>query len=338
MSQFKRSPDYQAKILIVDDQPDNTKLLSIILAFQGYEVVECNRGKSAVDLVKANPPDLILLDVSMPEMSGFKVCQILKNDRLTQDIPIIFISAFREVNNKTQAFNLGGKDYITKPFQMEEVVARVETQLKYHRLQTELKTKNQQLEQEIAARKAAETKLLKVNQQLSKLATIDGLTNIANRYYFDSFLTREWQLAKREQFFLAVILGDVDYFKLYNDRFGHQQGDTCLQQVAQALLSAVQRPTDLVARYGGEEFAVILPRTSANNALLVAEKIRRQIKTLSLTHPDSLVGDYVSLSIGISAVIPCSKYTQKQLLVTADQALYQAKKQGRDRAIVKLLN
>jgi diguanylate cyclase (GGDEF)-like protein len=338
MSQLKRSPDAQAKILIVDDQPDNTKLLSVILAFQGYEVAECNRGKLAVDLVKANPPDLILLDVSMPEMNGFEVCQILKSDRLTQDIPIIFISAFREVNNKTQAFNLGGNDYITKPFQMEEVVARVETQLKYHRLQTELKTKNQQLEQEIAARKAIESKLLEVNQQLSKLATVDGLTNIANRYYFDDFLTREWQLAKREQFALAVILCDLDYFKLYNDHFGHQQGDTCLQQVAQALSRAVQRPTDLVARYGGEEFAVILPRTSANNALVVAEKMRQQIKTLSLTHPDSLVGDYVSLSIGISAVIPCSKYTKKQLLVTADQALYQAKKQGRDRAIVKLLN
>lgn len=211
MSQFKHTPEHQGKILIVDDQPDNTKLLSIILALQGYEVAECNRGKSAINLAKANPPDLILLDVSMPEMSGFEVCQILKSDRLTRDIPIIFISAFQEVNNKTQAFNLGGNDYITKPFQMEEVVARVETQLKYHRLQTELKTKNQQLEQEIAARKAIERKLLEVNQKLSKLATVDGLTNIANRYYFDDFLTREWQLARREQFALAVILCDVDY-------------------------------------------------------------------------------------------------------------------------------
>jgi diguanylate cyclase (GGDEF)-like protein len=272
----------------------------------------------------------------MPEMNGFEVCQLLKGDRYTQDIPIIFISAIEKVNNKTQAFNLGGNDYITKPFQMEDVIARVEAQLKYYRLQTELKTKNQQLEQEIKARKAAEAKLLKVNQQLSKLATLDGLTSIANRYYFDNFLTREWQLAKREQFSLAVILLDIDYFKLYNDRFGHQQGDTCLQQVAQALLKAVKRPTDLVARYGGEEFAVVLPRTSANNALKVAERIRQQIKTLSLTHPDSLVGDYVSLSIGVSAVIPCSKYTKKQLLVTADRALYQAKKQGRDRAMVKL--
>ncbi|MEN9567547.1 MAG: hypothetical protein RLZZ69_2743 [Cyanobacteriota bacterium] len=338
MFQLKRSPGNQAKILVVDDQPDNTKLLSLILAYQGYEVVECNRGQSAVNLVKTNSPDLVLLDINMPEMNGFEVCQLLKGDRCTQDIPIIFVSAIEKVNNKTQAFNLGGNDYITKPFQMEDVIARVEAQLKYYRLQTELKTKNQQLEQEIKARKAAEAKLLKVNQQLSKLATLDGLTSIANRYYFDNFLTREWQLAKREQFSLAVILLDIDYFKLYNDRFGHQQGDTCLQQVAQALLKAVKRPTDLVARYGGEEFAVVLPRTSANNALKVAERIRQQIKTLSLTHPDSLVGDYVSLSIGVSAVIPCSKYTKKQLLVTADRALYQAKKQGRDRAMVKLLD
>jgi diguanylate cyclase (GGDEF)-like protein len=335
MSQLKRSLDHPAKILIVDDRADNTKLLSIILTFQGYEVVECNQAKLAVDLAKTSSPDLVLLDVSMPEINGFQVCQLLKSDRRTEDIPIIFISAFKEVQNKTQAFNLGGNDYITKPFQVEEVIARVATQLKYYRLQTELKIKNQQLKTEIAARQATEAKLLKANQQLSKLATLDGLTSIANRYYFDDFLTRTWQIAKREQFFLALILCDVDYFKFYNDRFGHQQGDRCLQQIAQALLKVVQRPADLVARYGGEEFAIILPRTTANNALQVAEKIRQQIKTLSLAHPDSLAGDYVSLSLGVCAVIPDSQYTQKELLVAADRALYQAKKQGRDRAIVK---
>ena len=179
MSQFKRSPKEQTRILIVDDQPDNAKLLSIILALHGYEVVECNRGKLAVDLATKNPPDLILLDVGMPEMNGFEVCQLLKSDRRTENIPIIFISAFQEVKEKTQAFNLGGNDYITKPFQMEEVIARVETQLKYYRLQTELKIKNQQLKQEIEARQASEAKLLKINQQLSKLAIIDSLTNIA---------------------------------------------------------------------------------------------------------------------------------------------------------------
>ncbi|PSB05914.1 diguanylate cyclase response regulator [Pleurocapsa sp. CCALA 161] len=338
MSQLKRSPKEQTRILIVDDQPDNIKLLSLILTLNGYEVAECNRGKLAVDLATKNSPDLILLDISMPDLDGFKVCQLLKSDRRTENIPIIFISAFQKVEEKTQAFNLGGNDYITKPFQMEEVIARVETQLKYYRLQTELKIKNQQLKQEIEARQVAETKLLKINQQLSKLATIDSLTNIANRYYFDAFLTRQWKLARREQFPLAVILVDVDYFKLYNDRFGHQQGDICLQQIAQALLKAVKRPTDLVARYGGEEFAIILPRTSAHNALQVAEEIRQQIKILALTHPDSLAGDYVSLSLGVCAVVPSPKYTQQQLLVTADQALYQAKEQGRDRALVKFID
>lgn len=338
MSQFKRSPKKHNRILIVDDQPDNIKLLSIILTLNGYEVVESNRGKLAIDLAIKNSPDLILLDISMPDLDGFKVCQLLKSDRRTENIPIIFISAFQKVEEKTQAFNLGGNDYITKPFQMEEVIARVETQLKYYRLQTELKIKNQQLKQEIEARQVAETKLLKINQQLSKLATIDSLTNIANRYYFDTFLTREWRLARREQFPVAVILVDVDYFKLYNDRFGHQQGDICLQQIAQALLKAVKRPTDLVARYGGEEFAIILPRTSAHNALQVAEEIRQQIKILALTHPDSLAGDYVSLSLGVCAAVPSPKYTQQQLLITADQALYQAKKQGRDRALVKLID
>ena len=338
MSHHKRSPVYQTRILIVDDQSDNLELLSIMLSSYGYEVEGCTSGKLAIELVKTNPPNLILLDVSMPEMDGYQVCQILKGDRKTQDIPIIFISASAEVQDKTQAFYLGGNDYITKPLQLEEVVARVETQLKSYHLQTELKAKNQRLEQEIKKRLAVETELLKLNQKLGKLATSDSLTKVANRHCFDIYLAKEWEIAYREKFCLSLILCDVDYFKLYNDRFGHQQGDYCLTQVAQAISNAVNRPADLVARYGGEEFAIILPRTIADNALLVAEKIRTQVQALCLSHPDSLVSDLVSLSLGVTSVVPSSQYTTKQLIVTADMALYQAKKQGRDRVIFRKLD
>lgn len=338
MSKVKRSTYHQAKILIVDDRRDNIELLSAILTSQGYEVEKSTGGKLAIEASKTDPPDLILLDVSMPEMDGFEVCRILKSDRLTQDIPIIFISALSEVENKTQAFDFGGNDYITKPFQIEEVIARVKNQLEIYHLQLELKIKNAQLEKEISDRQAAEDKLLQANQKLSKLATIDSLTQIANRHLFDQFLIREWRRGKREQFPLSLILCDVDYFKLYNDRFGHQAGDVCLQKVAQTISKAVQRPADLVARYGGEEFVIILPQTPAKNALFVAEKIRLQIKEQKLSHPESLVSDYVSLSLGVTSIVPSPIYTKEQLLVTADKALYSAKQQGRDRTVLQLLD
>ena len=333
MFQLKQSPYSQAKILIVDDVADNLELLSTICSLHGYEVISTNCGESAIELAKKVHPQVILLDISMPKMDGFTVCQVLKADRVTEDIPIVFISVFKEVDNKTQAFELGGNDYITKPFEVEDVIARIENQLKFYYVQTELKTKNELLAQEIQERQAAETKLLKLNHKLSKLATSDSLTNIANRRYFDEILAKEWQRGKREKAPLSLILCDIDCFKLYNDYFGHQAGDVCLQQVAIAISETVNRSGDLVARYGGEEFAVILPQTKTEEALLVAEKIRQQIKKLNIFHPDSLVGNRVSLSLGVSSIVPSYDYTKKQLLQTADKALYEAKNRGRDRVI-----
>jgi diguanylate cyclase (GGDEF)-like protein len=338
MSTKERSLFKQAKILVVDDQPDNVELLATILTIQGYEVQKSSCGIEAIELVKTNPPDMILLDISMPEVNGFEVCRTLKSDRYTQDIPIIFISALQEAQDKTQAFNFGGNDYIAKPFQIEEVIVRVKNQLKISRLQQALKAKNLQLEHQNRQLQAAEERLLLLNQKLNQLATLDGLTQIANRYRFDEFLNREWQRGKREQFPLSLILCDIDYFKLYNDRFGHQEGDICLTKVAQTISKTVQRPADLVARYGGEEFAIILPQTPAKSALQVAEKIRLQVKSLVISHPDSLVSDYVTLSLGVSCVIPNSQYQKQQLLLEADRALYQAKKTGRDRSMLKSLD
>ncbi|HEY9767326.1 MAG TPA: diguanylate cyclase [Coleofasciculaceae cyanobacterium] len=327
-----------AKILIVDDCLDNLELLSTILIIHGYEIEQTNHGNLVLETAKVKSPDLILMDISMPEMDGFQVCQRLKAEPDTQDIPIIFISALTETNNKIKAFEYGGNDYITKPFQVEEVIARVSNQLQINRLKLELKAKNARLEQELLKRQSIEKELLNLNQQLSKLAALDGLTQIANRRVFDECLTREWQRGQREKATLSLILCDVDYFKLYNDSFGHQAGDLCLKKVAQAILNTVNRPADLVARYGGEEFAIILPQTPAKNALQVAETIRFQVKQLYLSHPESLVNNYISLSLGVTCIVPQAKYSKKQLLVAADKALYQAKKQGRDRAILTIID
>jgi diguanylate cyclase (GGDEF)-like protein len=324
-------------ILVVEDRPNNIELLTVILTLQGYKVEQANQGNLAIRSAMARPPDIILLDISQPEMESFAVCQQLKADPHTQDIPIIFISAANEAEPKIKAFEYGASDYITKPFQIEEVIARINNQLQISRLKIELKAKNAHLERELLKRQLAAKKLLSLNQQLGKLAAIDGLTQIANRRIFDEFLTREWQRGQREQRYLSLILCDIDYFKLYNDNLGHHSGDFCLRRVAQAITKAVKRPADLVARYGGEEFAIILPQTSAQNALRVAETIRLKVKQLYLPHPESTVSNYISISLGVTCLIPQPRYTKKQLLVTADKALYQAKKQGRDRSILEVL-
>lgn len=331
-------PPKKATILVVDDRIENTELLSVMLTLQGYEVQQSHQASSALKTAKARPPDLILMDISMPGMDGFEACQQLKADPITKDIPIVFISALNDAQDKIKAFEYGGNDYITKPFQVEEVIARVRNQLQISRLKTELKTKNARLEQELSKRRSIEKKLIDLNHQLSKIAALDSLTQLANRRKFDEFLAREWQRGQREQHCISLILCDIDYFKLYNDRFGHQSGDFCLQKVAKAIDSAVRRPADLAARYGGEEFAVILPQTPATNALQVAEKIRLRVKHLGLSHPKSLVSDRVSLSLGVTSIVPHQKYNVNQLLVSADLALYRAKKQGRDRAILSAID
>ncbi|MEM8831203.1 MAG: diguanylate cyclase [Cyanobacteria bacterium P01_G01_bin.19] len=318
MSSSQQAEFIQSNILIVDDCLDNVELLATILVNCGYKVLTSDRGTLAIEQAKNDTPDLILLDICMPELNGLEFCQILKEDPRTQNIPIIFLSALQETETKAQAFKLGGDDYITKPFNIEEVLIRVENQLKKYRWQSELKAHNIRLEQE--------------NLQLNRLATVDSLTNIANRHYFEEFLSREWYRGIREQFSLSLILADIDYFKLYNDRFGHRAGDLCLQKVAGAISNTIKRPADLVARYGGEEFAIILPQTPANNALHLAEKIRLEVKRLNLAHPESCTADIVSLSLGVASVVPSPKYTIEQLIVTADKALYRAKKQGRDRS------
>ena len=330
----QEEPFKPGKILVVDDHPNNIELLTVILTLQGYSVEKAEQGNAAIKSAMARPPDIILLDISQSEIDSFTVCQKLKGNPHTQDIPIIFISSLNETNYKLKAFKFGASDYITKPFQVEEVIARINNHLQINRLKRELKAKNAHLERELLKRQLVEKKLLNLNQQLGKLAAVDGLTQVANRRIFDEFLTREWQRGQREKHPLALILCDIDFFKFYNDNLGHQAGDFCLRQVAQAITKTVKRPADLVARYGGEEFAVILPQTVGQNALQVAETIRLHVKHLSLPHPKSAVGDYVSLSLGIASLIPQAKYSQKQLIIAADHALYQAKKQGRDRSIL----
>ncbi|MGI0488641.1 diguanylate cyclase domain-containing protein [Pantanalinema rosaneae CENA516] len=322
-------------ILIVDDLPDNLHLLSKILTRQGYEVQAVGSGQMAIAAVQTKLPDLILLDICMPEMDGYEVCQQLKQDARTQDIPIIFISALDELGDKVKAFKTGGVDYITKPFQIAEVVVRVRTHITLRHLQQQLQRQNALLQQEVCDRLAAEAALQAANQELQRLAHLDGLTQVANRRCFDDYLAQEWRRLAREQLPLSLILCDVDFFKQYNDSYGHQVGDTCLCQIANAIRAAINRPADLVARYGGEEFAVILPNTPRSGAVQVGQRIQAQVAQLQIVHIGSEISQFVTLSLGIASVIPQPDGDMVPLITATDRALYHAKLAGRDRIAVE---
>lgn len=321
---------HHGDILIVDNTTTNLRLLSELLSQEGYNVRAVTSGKMALTTIQAIPPDLVLLDIRMPEMDGYTVCQQLKANSQTRDIPIIFISALNEVLDKVKAFDIGGVDYITKPFHFAEVLARVSTHLTLRRLQQQLQAQNAQLQQEICDRLAAETALHAANQELQRIARLDGLTQVANRRCFDESLEFEWRRLCREHQPLSLILCDIDEFKRYNDHYGHQAGDACLKQVAQAINRHARRAADLVARYGGEEFAVILPNTALEGAIHMAGLIQSEITALNLAHAASRIKPYITLSMGIASVFPSVEGNREELVASADRALYAAKTQGRN--------
>ncbi len=320
-------------ILIVDDSPTNLGILFDCLTNAGFQVLVAHDGESAIQKVKEANPDVILLDIIMPGLNGFETCRRLKASQFSQDIPVIFMTALSQTAVVVRGFQLGAVDYIIKPTQQEIVLARVKTHLMLRRLQNSLQEQNTKLQQEIAQRKRAEAALKQANEELQRLAALDGLTQVANRRRFDECLNKAWTILRREQLPLSLLMCDVDFFKLYNDSKGHQAGDECLQQIAQAMKRAVKRPADLVARYGGEEFAIILPNTNSEGALRVAKEIQLFIKKLEIPHPQSPISDYVTLSLGVSCTVPCHKCCPEELIAAADQALYKAKASGRDRAV-----
>lgn len=233
------------------------------------------------------------------------------------------MSALSEQSNKVEGLSLGAVDYITKPFQEAEVLARVKVHLSIREL-------TQNLQREIEERKRVEAELAKANASLHRLAHIDGLTQVANRYRFDQDMEQVWRRLQRDHEPLSLILCDVDYFKLFNDHYGHQVGDDCLRQVALAIQKAVHRPDDLVARYGGEEFAIVLPSTHAQGAEQVALGILSKIAELNIPHEFSTVSPQITLSLGIATVIPKSEQSLDDLIELTDKALYRAKEEGRN--------
>ena len=312
-----------ANLLIVDDHLDNVRSLALLLSKSGYLVRKAISGEMALETVQIAQPDLVLLDIRMPEMDGYEVCKRLKANPETNSIPVVFLSVLNDTDDKVQAFAVGGADYVIKPFQAEEVLARVRHQITILRQQQQLTAQNYQLQQVKAA-------LQQANLELERIANIDGLTQTANRRCFDDRLNAEWQQLAREQTPLSLILCDVDCFKLYNDTHGHLAGDDALRHVAKAIMQAANHPTDLVARYGGEEFAVLLPKTDVATTIAGATMIQTNISALQLPHASSQVSECITLSLGIATLFPHSQVAPETLVALADQRLYQAKARGKN--------
>lgn len=302
--QLKNNPEARPRILMVDDTPTNIKVLTGILR-NDYDLISAFNGTEALELARTEKPDLILLDVLMPGMDGFRVCEELKANHLTRSIPVIFVTALEEVADETRGFELGAVDYLTKPIRKPIVKARVRNhlELKQHR------------------------------DFLERLSTLDGLTGIPNRRHFDAFAEGEWRRSIRKSSHFSLLLIDVDHFKMFNDRYGHLEGDDCLRDVAQALLKTPRRPMDFVARFGGEEFAVVLPDTDMEGAKLLAESMRKAIEDLKIPHAGNSSCGHVTVSVGIASTKPEMNDELGSLLKEADEALYKAKETGRNRVV-----
>ena len=323
------APDFEKNpplILVVDDETTIRMTMRLAMSNEGYRVAESNDGQQCLDACQQQAPDIILMDAMMPEMDGFTCCDRLQT-LLGEDCPpILMITALDDRDSVDRAFEVGAMDYVTKPIHWPVLRQRVRRLLQTHWAMVELR---QQVERERLLRQ----QLDEANQELQRLAALDGLTQIANRRSFDDYLHYQWKLLVRERSPLSLILCDVDFFKRYNDTYGHQGGDDCLKQVAEVIRQAVKRPADLAARYGGEEFAVILPNTEAEGAVKIAEEIRSGLKALGLAHAGSQISEIVTLSLGVASVIPSNDSSWDNLIARADKALYEAKDRGRDRVM-----
>lgn len=322
-------------ILIVDDSKTGRIYLSNALAEAGFkELITAESADDAFAKLGMNGKDgannnidLILMDVVMPKIDGIEACRRIKSVEALKDIPIVMVTSMDAIKGLKPAFDAGAIDYIGKPPKSVELETRVKALLN--------------LKSEIDARKAREQELLTVtlkleeaNEKLHVLSSTDGLTGIPNRRSFDDILEREIRRAQRSKSPLALALGDIDFFKPFNDCYGHTEGDACLQQVATAFTKVLKRPGDIAARYGGEEYAFILPNTPEIWSKLISEKLRSSVESLQIPHSHSQVSEYVTVSIGVVTAVPDGNQSPKDFINAADKALYQAKHDGRNQVVV----
>ena len=303
-----------SRILVVDDVPVNIQLLVTYLAAEGYDVVSAKDGYDAMKAVKEHQPDLILLDVMMPKMNGFKVCEVIKSDDATKFIPVILVTALNELEDKVKGMNSGADDFLAKPFNKLELLVRVRSLLRIKHLHDELQEKVIELQ--------------RTKEELRQLAITDGLTGLYNYRYFKEQLLQELKRAQRHSLNISVVMIDIDHFKQYNDKNGHPAGDVVLKDIARLLRDNI-RNIDLAARYGGEEFSLILIETDKPSAKIVSEKIRKLVEDYGFAYESSQPDGKLTISSGV-ATFPEDGEDFDTLVSKADQRLYRAKEAGRN--------
>jgi diguanylate cyclase (GGDEF)-like protein len=296
-----------ANILIVDDSKLIAHVAKTMLTKQGHEVALAQDGKAGLEAAKSGQPDIILLDLIMPVMDGYEVCEHLKADEATQEIPIIMVTSKAETADKVKGLEMGALDYVTKPFDEAELIARVNIHLRLRELYQEVQQQN---------------------RLLQEMANRDGLTGLYNHRYFHEQLSQDFLRARRYHEDLSCVLLDIDFFKKFNDTYGHQTGDVVLRALAEVIERSI-RASDLAARYGGEEFALVMYHTDQLAALEAAERLRHMVENHAVKDNGNLLR--VTISVGV-ATFPHEKiHDAKELIECADQALYKAKENGRNR-------
>ncbi|MES2530176.1 MAG: diguanylate cyclase [Pseudomonadota bacterium] len=294
----------RAVILIVDDEISNIEIMNAALE-DDYEICFATSGEQAIEVARSVLPDLVLLDVLMPGIDGYEVCRTLKGDRLLADVPVIFTTGLDDEDAEAKGLSLGAIDYVTKPIQPMVLRARVRNHIELKRLR----------------------------DQLAQMAVTDALTGLSNRRRLEQTLDVETAKLARTGEWLSVLMVDIDFFKLFNDTYGHPAGDRCITMVASALSRAVRRASDLTARYGGEEFACVLPGTDSDAALTIAREIHAQVISLGIPHTGSTISSHVTVSIGIASA-RCLPGMGADLWIThADRQLYLSKSGGRNRIL-----
>ena len=313
------SQSNQKKILVVDDVPVNVQLLDTYLSAEGYEVIAASGGTEAIERAKEHLPDLILLDVMMPEMNGFDACRVLKSTIETKFIPVIMVTALNELADKIKGIDSGADEFLSKPFHKLELLARVRSLLRQKELHDELQEKVVELE--------------RAREDLKQLANTDGLTGLYNYRHFKEQLQQELTRATRYNLNVSLVIMDIDHFKHYNDRNGHPAGDAVLKKLSALLMTNV-RSMDLAVRYGGEEFCLVLVETNKSAAGVAAEKIRKLIEDNSFEFEDSQPDGKLTISTGV-ATFPEDGTAFNELVEAADKRLYMAKQAGRNRVFAE---
>lgn len=308
------------KILVVDDSRTIRASLAALLSRMGHQVIDAENGQQALEVYARERPDLLLVDVMMPVLDGYEAAKQLRREHPEDWVPIIFLSSMEADQDLDRAIEAGGDDYLVKPVSFVVLNAKIRA---LHRLES-MRRKLMGLTSELAD----------ANRTLEAMARMDGLTGIANRRHFDSYLPTELSRSARSRAPLSLVLIDIDHFKSYNDHYGHPAGDACLKQVATVLREATRRTADLAARYGGEEFAMVLPETPQEGALEVAKGIAERLARLEIAHARSPTRGVITLSQGIATCKPGQQVDCEHLIQHADKALYQAKEQGRNRFLV----